>query len=339
MFAPAAPDKKFRLNFVGDLWQQIGLMRQDKALFLAVLGNTYFWFLGSLLFSTVVVYGPDVLHIGQTKTGYLNAALAIGIGIGSMIAGLVSGNKIEYGLIPLGSIGMTCTGIALGVMHAGLVGSAVLLSLLGFWAGFFAVPVNALIQHRACGERQRRHHRRRKPALLCRNRDFVGRLLRLHGIHSPQSPRRDRRRLRSLPRAGTIYVLMLLPEWFGRLILFFLTHTIYRVKVLGRDNFPEKTGALLVCNHMSFVDALLLIASTDRPIRFLMYKGIYDKPLLQALRPGDEGHSDLQRTAAARHDSLSAHSQRGAAPGRNCLHLCRRPDHANRPVAAFPPRP
>ena len=70
--------------------------------------------------------------------------------------------------------------------------------------------------------------------------------------------------------------LYLLPEWFGRLILFFVTHTVYRVQVIGRDNFPEKTGALLVCNHMSFVDVALLIAATDRPIRFLMYKGIYD---------------------------------------------------------------
>src|SRR5208337_1764407 len=146
--APAAPDKKFRLNFVGDLWHQVGLMRRDKALFLAVAGNTYFWFLGSLLFSTIVVYGPDVLHIGQTKTGYLNATLAVGIGIGSMVAGLLSGNKIEYGLIPLGSIGMTITGLLLGIRPHGLLSSALLLGALGFWAGFYAVPVNALIQHR-----------------------------------------------------------------------------------------------------------------------------------------------------------------------------------------------
>jgi acyl-[acyl-carrier-protein]-phospholipid O-acyltransferase/long-chain-fatty-acid--[acyl-carrier-protein] ligase len=82
-------------------------------------------------------------------------------------------------------------------------------------------------------------------------------------------------------RQRTVYVLMLLPEWFGRLILFFLTHSIYRIKVLGRDNFPDKTGALLVCNHMSFVDAMLLIASTDRPIRFLMYQGIYDNKFIK----------------------------------------------------------
>ena len=276
---PAAPEKKFRINFVGDLFQQIGLMRKDKALFLAVLGNAYFWFLGSILFSTVVVYGPDILHVGQTKTGYLNAALAIGIGIGSMIAGLVSGNKIEYGLIPLGSIGMTLTGIALGTMHVGLIGSGVLLSLLGFWAGFYAVPVNALIQHKPA--------EKDKGGIIAAANllSFVGIAISsgvyyVFTAYIHLNPRGVIVASSFITAAGTIYVLILLPEWFGRLILFFLTHTIYRVKVLGRDNFPEKTGALLVCNHMSFVDALLLIASTDRPIRFLMYKAIYDKPLL-----------------------------------------------------------
>jgi acyl-[acyl-carrier-protein]-phospholipid O-acyltransferase/long-chain-fatty-acid--[acyl-carrier-protein] ligase len=276
----AAPDKKYRINFLGDLWQQIGLMRRDKALFLAVVGNTYFWFLGSLLFSTVVVYGPDVLHIGQTKTGYLNAALAIGIGIGSMIAGLVSGNKIEYGLIPLGSIGMTCTGLALGGMHFGLFGSGLLLGVLGFWAGFYAVPVNALIQHRP--------EEKDKGGIIAAANllSFVGIAL-SSGVYYiftafiHLNPRGVIVAASLITGLGTVYVLMLLPEWFGRLILFFLTHTIYRVKVLGRDNFPDKTGALLVCNHMSFVDVLLLIASTDRPIRFLMYKGIYDNKLIK----------------------------------------------------------
>lgn len=277
---PAAPGKTFRVNFLGDLWTQIGLMRRDQSLFLAVLGNTYFWFLGSLLFSTVVVYGPDVLHIGQTKTGYLNAALAIGIGIGSMLAGLVSGNKIEYGLIPLGSIGMTCTGLVLGTMHFGLLGSAVLLSVLGFWAGFFAVPVNALIQHRP--------DEKDKGGIIAAANllSFVGIAI-SSGVYYVftafihLNPRGVIVAASCITAAGTVYVLMLLPEWFGRLLLFFFTHSVYRVKVLGRDNFPEKTGALLVCNHMSFVDALLLIASTDRPIRFLMYKGIYDKPIIR----------------------------------------------------------
>ena len=277
---PAAPTKKFRVNFLGDLWTQIGLMRRDRPLLLAVLGNTYFWFLGSLLFETILVYGHDVLHTDVTRTGYLNATLAIGIGIGSMAAGMISGNKIEYGLIPLGSIGMTVTGVVLGATHPGLVGSAVLLGLLGFWAGFFAVPVNALVQHRPAEED--------KGGIIAAANllSFVGIALSAAAyyvfttwIHL--NPRGVILAASAITAGGTVYVLVLLPEWFGRLILFFVTHTVYRVKVVGRDRFPAKGGALLVCNHMSFVDALLLIASTDRPIRFLIYKGIYESPFVR----------------------------------------------------------
>jgi len=277
---PAAPTKRFQANIVGDLWRQIKAMHKDPPLFLAVAGNTYFWFLGSLLFSTIVVYGPDVLHLDQTRTGYLNATLAIGIGIGSMVAGLVSGNKIEYGLIPLGSIGMTVTGVMLGAWHHGMVGSSLLLGALGFWAGFFAVPVNALIQHRPREED--------KGGIIAAANllSFVGIALSagvyyVFTAYIHLDPRGVIVAGSLITGAATVYVLMLLPEWFGRLLLFFLTHTFYRVRVLGRDNFPQRTGALLVCNHMSFVDVALLIASTDRPIRFLMYQGIYDHKLIK----------------------------------------------------------
>ncbi len=276
----AAPTKQFQFNIVSDLWRQIKVMHQDRPLFLAVAGNTYFWFLGSLLFSTIVVYGPDVLHIGQARTGYLNATLALGIGLGSMAAGYLSGNKIEYGLIPLGSIGMTVSGLSLGLTHHGLIGSAVLLGMLGFFAGFFAVPVNALIQHRP--------PEKDKGGIIAAANllSFVGIALSsgvyyIFTAYIHLDPRGVVVAASLITAAGTVYVLMLLPEWFGRLILFFITHTIYRVRVIGRDNFPEKTGALLVCNHMSFVDVALLVASTDRPIRFVMYQGIYDVPIVK----------------------------------------------------------
>ncbi|HWE83581.1 MAG TPA: acyl-[ACP]--phospholipid O-acyltransferase [Terracidiphilus sp.] len=276
----AAPGKPFRLNIAGDLWAQIGKMRKDRALFLAVLGNTYFWFLGSLLFSTIVIYGPDVLHVGQAKTGYLNAMLAVGIGIGSMAAGWVSENKIEYGLIPLGSIGMTCTGLALGITPHGMVASAALLGMLGFWAGFFAVPINALIQHKPAEQD--------KGGIIAAANllSFVGIALSsgvyfVFTAYIHLDPRGVIVAASCITAFSTVYVLYLLPEWFGRLILFFATRTVYRVRVIGRDNFPEKTGALLVCNHMSFVDVALLVAATDRPIRFLMYKGIYDHPVVK----------------------------------------------------------
>ena len=278
----AAPQKPFRANIFGDLWGQVRSMHHDRPLFLAVLGNTYFWFLGSLLFSTIVVYGPDVLHVGQTKTGYLNATLAVGIGLGSMVAGWISDNKIEYGLIPLGSIGMTVTGLVLGVTPHALIGSAVLLGVLGFFAGFFAVPVNALIQHRPAEED--------KGGIIAAANllSFVGIALSAGAYyifteHIHLNPRGVIVAASLITAAGTAYVLYLLPEWFARLILFFVTRTIYRVEVVGRDNFPEKGGALLVCNHMSFADGALLIAATDRPIRFLVYQGIYDLPAVKPL--------------------------------------------------------
>ncbi len=312
----AAPEKPFRINIVGDLWTQIGKMRKDTALFLAVMGNTYFWFLGSLLFSTIVIYGPDVLHVSQTKTGYLNAMLAVGIGIGSMTAGWVSDNKIEYGLIPLGSIGMTVTGFILGVTPHGMMASALLLGMLGFWAGFFAVPVNALIQHKPPEED--------KGGIIAAANllSFVG--IALSSVvyfvftqYVHLNPPGVIIAGSVITAAATVYVLYLLPEWFGRLILFFVTRTIYRVRVIGRDNFPEKTGALLVCNHMSFVDVALLVAATDRPIRFLMFQGIYDHayvkplakmmkaiPISSELRPREMLHSLHVASDALRNDEI-----------------------------------
>lgn len=277
---PAAPGKIFRANFLGDLWANIGVMRKDRALFLAVLGNTYFWFLGALLMTTVLVYGKYVLGISTAQSAYLNAALAIGIGVGSLAAGYLSAGKIEYGLIPLGSIGITVTTLTLGLFHTSFTGSAVLLATLGFFAGFFAVPVNALVQHRPSEDQ--------KGGIIAATNllSFVGMGLSagvyflLTGV-SHLNPRGVFLAAAIMTAAGTVYVLILLPEWFMRLVLWFVTNTVYRISVVGRDNIPEKGGALFVCNHMSFVDGLLMIASTDRPIRFLIYKGIYDLPIVK----------------------------------------------------------
>src|SRR5579884_3642327 len=104
---PAAdPLKKFDVNPLGDLWKQLRLIHKDRVLWLAVLGSTYFWFLGALLTANIVFYGSDVLHANSTRTGILQAAVAVGIGLGSLAAGYLSSGKVEYGLIPLGSIGM-----------------------------------------------------------------------------------------------------------------------------------------------------------------------------------------------------------------------------------------
>jgi acyl-[acyl-carrier-protein]-phospholipid O-acyltransferase/long-chain-fatty-acid--[acyl-carrier-protein] ligase len=276
----AAPERKFRVNFVAELWQQIRLMLPDRSLWLAVVGNTYFWFLGALFLQTVLVYGSEVLHLPSERNSLLDAALALGIGLGSLVAGYVSGNKIEYGLIPLGSFGMTIMAALVGAIHHTFASALVVLAGLGIFAGFFAVPVNALIQYRPAPDRKGGVIAAANLLSFVAGAAASGTYflltrfghLNTRGVFLASS---------ALTLAATIYVLYLLPDWFLRLLLFFLTHTLYSIKVIGRDNIPEKGGALFVSNHMSFVDVLLMQASTDRPIRFLMFQGIYDMPFVK----------------------------------------------------------
>lgn len=286
------PAKKFRPNFLGDLWGEVLYMRKDQVLWLAVLGNCYLFFLGALLQPIIVLYGTDILHLDEVYTGILLATLALGIGLGSFVAGYLSGNKIEYGLIPLGSMGMTVFAALLWPAGLTPVGFGVRLGLLGFFAGFYAVPIQALIQHRP--------EERRRGAVIAGAGviSWIGISaasgaypLFLSGLHLGRYATLPGLHLTvagvflvggAMTLAATIYTVWLLPDSLVRLMLWMMTHTVYRIRVAGRDNIPERGGALFVSNHMSWVDALLLIASTDRPIRFLMFKDIYEHP---AVRP------------------------------------------------------
>jgi acyl-[acyl-carrier-protein]-phospholipid O-acyltransferase / long-chain-fatty-acid--[acyl-carrier-protein] ligase len=277
---PAAnPAKKFRFNMAGDLWAQIKEMGKDRVLWLAVLGNVYFWFLASLLLLNIVLYATDTLRVDETHTSLLLVALSLGIGVGSFAAGYLSGGKIEYGLIPLGAIGITVMCALLSRANLGYGSIATHLSILGFLAGFFAVPVNALIQHRPAPDQ--------KGGIIAAANllSFVGIALQPVAQYSMirlghPNPPRVFLISAGLTLFATIYVTYLLPDSLLRFVLWLLTHSIYRIKVEGRDNIPERGGALFVCNHMSFVDACLLIASTDRTIRFVMFKDIYEHPVI-----------------------------------------------------------
>jgi acyl-[acyl-carrier-protein]-phospholipid O-acyltransferase/long-chain-fatty-acid--[acyl-carrier-protein] ligase len=276
---PAAnPAKKFRANFLADLWVQIKLIRKDRVLWLATLGNTYFFALAALIQFLIVIYAKDVLNLSDPQqSSYLQAATAIGIGLGSFAAGYLSGGKIEYGLIPLGSVGMTVFAALLGRRGLSFAHVAVDLSLLGFFGGFFIVPIAALLQHRP--------DRESKGGVLAAANllSFVG-IFAASGVYYlvtvvlHLSPSTVFVLTAVATLAGTIYVVWLLPEALLRFGLWLLTRTLYRVRVVGRENIPEKGGALFVCNHVSFVDALFLIASTDRRVRFMMFAGNYELP-------------------------------------------------------------
>jgi len=294
---PAAnPHKGFKVNFLGDLWQQMKEMRRDKVLWLACLGNIYFWFIGQLFQQGVIDYGANVRQFGELQTTYLLTGMAIGIGVGSFAAGYLSGGKIEYGLVPLGSLGLTV--FAAVLWHPGLSFGQILgtVTALGFFGGFFIVPISAILQHRPAREE--------KGAMLAAANllssaglfiaagmyFLVAAGVRWRGLEVGLflGPRGVFAIGAVMTLAATVYLVWLLPDALLRLVLWILTHTVYRIRVKGRENIPGKGGALFVCNHLSLVDALLLLGSTDRHVRFIMYKGIYEqrwvKPFARILR-------------------------------------------------------
>jgi acyl-[acyl-carrier-protein]-phospholipid O-acyltransferase / long-chain-fatty-acid--[acyl-carrier-protein] ligase len=274
---PAAnPQKKFSANFPAEVWRQLRAMRGDRPLWLAVIGNTYFNFIGALLLLNLFFYGADVLHVDETKIGLLNVALALGIGLGSVVAGYLSGGKIEYGLVPLGAFGLSIFSALLALPHLSVTKAVALLALLGFAGGFFIVPIAALLQHKPA--RENKGEVQATANLL----SFVGVFLAsgAHWLLAQQfqlSPRHIFLVGGVLTFAGAIYVLFLLPDALLRFVLWALTNSLYRICVEGREHIPAKGGALFVCNHVSWVDAMLLLASTDRRVRFLMFKDIYEQ--------------------------------------------------------------
>ena len=273
---PANPSKNFHWNFMPEFLRQLKKIREDRILFLAVVGSTYFWFLAALLNLTILFYSKFVLHLGDTRIGFLLAALAIGIGSGSFVAGFLSDNKIEYGLIPLGSVGLSAFSAWLYMPDLTFPMVAFLLAALGFSGGFYIVPVNALIQHRPDPSN--------KGSVLATNAvlSFIGvflsscvyYLLKLGvGMTYPQLFLA----CSLMTLGGSILILQLLPDALMRSLIWILTHSFYRLRVEGRNNIPGKEGALFVSNHLSMADAFFVIASTDRHIRFLICERVYEK--------------------------------------------------------------
>jgi len=266
---PAAnPARQFNRHPLGDLGEQIHTIRSDRVLCWAVVGNLYLWFLAALLQFTIVIYGHDILRIDERHISYLQAAVAIGIGLGSLATGYLSDAKIEYGLIPVGAVGMTVFGFLSASHGISLERAAAYLGLLGFSGGFYAVPLNALIQHRPDPERK-------GGVIAAANLiSFVG-VFAAAGAYFALA---EGLRLRAdeiffagacMTLAATFYAVVLLPDSVSRLVLWVLTHSIYSIRVEGRDNIPERGGALFVVKKLTLLEAIFLSAATDRPIRFV----------------------------------------------------------------------
>jgi len=276
---PRVPAASSAGGLVSTLRDAYSAIRADRILRTAILGSAYMWAIASLLGQDILVYAKATLGLSDTLSGLPLAVLGAGIGVGSVLAGRLSAGKVEAGLIPAGAIGMVLVTLALGVWAPGFGVTMLLMVLLGISGGLILVPIQALIQWRAPAER------RGAVIAVANVLVFAGILagsLIAFGLALLQvTPRGILLAASLLVAAGTFWTLRVVPEAFLRFGFVLLTHTVYRLRVIHAERVPEEGPALLIPNHVSFIDGLLMLASIDRPVRFVIDSHYYNKRLLK----------------------------------------------------------
>jgi acyl-[acyl-carrier-protein]-phospholipid O-acyltransferase/long-chain-fatty-acid--[acyl-carrier-protein] ligase len=272
-----AAGEPFRWNAFREFRQDFAEIRRSLPLFRTVLAIAFFWFLGAVYLQNVIGYGRDLLHLSNTGISYLTAAVSIGIGLGAFVAGKLSGEQVELGLVPIGSVGLGVFGIFLFFAHHSFAQAFIGHFLLGFSGGIFIVPLQSYLQAHA-GE-----HSKGRVIATSNVLTFTGVFLGaglfelLSGLLRMQA-NQILLVMAVISFGATWRILTVLPDFMIRLCFFLLTHTFYRIEVRGGENLPRRGPALLVCNHTSFADAFLIGACTPRFIRFLMYRQFYETP-------------------------------------------------------------
>ena len=274
--------------------------RESRAVLLSVLGMSWFWFYGALVLVQLPLYCHSVLHGDESLVTVTIIAFSVGVGVGSLLCERLSGRQVEIGLVPFGSIGLTVFAAdwvaaspqvdphavlnlqGLLALHGGLR-TLLDIAAIGVFGGFFVVPLNALVQQRS------------RPEALARvigansilNALFMvaAALLGAVGLAKGLSVLQLILLAALLNAVVAAYIYTLVPEFLLRFVCWMLVHTLYRLKRLGA-RFPETGAALIVCNHVSFVDALVISAACRRPIRFIMDEAIFRAPVIRALASG-----------------------------------------------------
>jgi 1-acyl-sn-glycerol-3-phosphate acyltransferase len=295
--APApAPELVVSLNPLSETWRNIGFARQNRTVFLSILGISWFWLYGALFLAQFPAYAKNVLGGSEGSVTLLLAVFTIGIGLGSLLCERLSAGHVEIGLVPFGSIGLTLFGIDLAFASPALLPAGAPLPLtsllalhetwrvlfdlfaLGLFGGFFIVPLYALIQLRSAPEQRAR--------IIAAN-NILNSLFMVVGSLAAAGLLADGLSIPALfgvaavcNAAVAVYIYSLVPEFLLRFIAWLLIHSVYRLRQNGLENIPEEGAAVLVCNHVSFVDPLVIAAASRRPIRFVMDYRIYRTPLI-----------------------------------------------------------
>jgi 1-acyl-sn-glycerol-3-phosphate acyltransferase len=279
-----APQPELRINWnpVSETWANLKIAARQRAVFNSLLGISWLWFVGSILLTSFTPFAKEVLHGDESVVTLLLAVFSIGIGVGSLLCERLSGRKVEIGLVPFGSIGMTLFAVDLWLASRGadpsLMRVHVDVFLLAMFGGFFSVPLYALIQSRA----EPSHRARIIAANNILNAIFMivsalmATALLSAGLTLPQLFLV----VGLMNAAVAAYIYTLVPEFLMRFICWLLVHSVYRLEKQGLENIPEHGPAVLVCNHVSFVDPLVILAASPRPIRFVMDHRIFKTPVV-----------------------------------------------------------
>jgi len=293
--SPADPDLKISWNVWRETWRIVNFAREEKSVFLSILGISWFWFFGSALTIQIPAYTADILNGNESVVTSLLVAFAVGVGTGSLLCERMSGGRIELGLVPFGSIGMSLFAIDLYFAQPDAHTTAVAsvgefigrpgswrilldLALLGAFGGFYSVPLYALIQ-----KRSKRQHLSRIiaanniiNALLMVGAAVISVTMLKSGFSIPELFLV----IAALNAIVAIYIYSLLPEFLMRFLAWIVINIVYRIRPSGLENIPRQGPAVVVCNHVSFIDPIILGGSVARPMRFVMHYKIFQIPFL-----------------------------------------------------------
>lgn len=294
--APSDPDLKINLNPFSETWRNIQFARRTRPVFLSLLGISWFWLFGSLFLTQLPSYARLVLHGDPSVAVLLSVAVTVGIAVGSLLCERLSGHKIEIGLVPFGSIGLTIFAADLYFAHPTIAAAAasvgvegylaqpgawrvlIDLAMVGVFGGFYSVPLYAMVLQRSTPS-----HRSR--IIACNNimnalfmvfAAGLAILLLNSGFSIPQLFLVAA----ALNALVAIYIYTLVPEFLMRFLIWILVSVLYRIRVRGLENIPDAGPALIVSNHVTFLDAMIIGGTVRRPVRFVMDHNIFKIPVL-----------------------------------------------------------
>jgi 1-acyl-sn-glycerol-3-phosphate acyltransferase len=296
--AASSPQLRLDWNIFSQSWATLRLgLGQTPAVSRSIVGNSWFWFVGAIYLTQIPAYAKEWLYGDETVVTLILTVFSVGIALGSMLCEKLSGRKVEIGLVPFGSFGLTVFGLLLWWHSGGMpqnvqandwlavlgYGQAwwVLFDILGLgvFGGFYIVPLYALIQSRTAENERAR--------VIAANNILNALFMVVSAIVSILLLSVAKL---SIPElflvvsllnvAVNAYIFKIVPEFTMRFMIWLLSHSMYRVEHRNLELIPDEGAALLVCNHVSFVDALLIGGAVRRPIRFVMYYKIYRLPVL-----------------------------------------------------------